>query len=154
MSRRNEIQDIAKGLVGSFNSRNNDIDGYWAIGKLQKFLEYKPSKNISIEVISGEVSPETDEFDSLIKFYRERLTVHMASRKVPEEYISLVEFSVEFEAEYQEKYHLWRSGLGKPYVIKCEITDYKGKHYTEHAYGNSRPHDPNRETRSSRAAHF
>ena len=35
MPRSARLTNIANGLCGSFVSRNNDVEGYWAIGKLR-----------------------------------------------------------------------------------------------------------------------
>ncbi|MCG9737633.1 hypothetical protein L1D32_05640 [Shewanella insulae] len=154
MARRNELGSIASGLIGSFNSRNNDVDGYWGIGKLHKFVENVSKKEVSIELLSGNISPKTNEFDSLIKFYRNRLEAHLKARSIPNSWIVAVEFTALFETEYEKKHHYWRSGLGKAYKLKCDILDDNGRHHIAYAYNNSRPHDPTRETRSCREVGF
>jgi hypothetical protein len=154
MARRIELGSIASGLIGSFSSRNNDVDGYWGIGKLHKFVESDLEKKVVIDLISGTIHPQTDEFNSLIELYRERLDFHLKARGLPREWVTSVEITVSFETEYEAKHHFWRSGLGKPYIAKCDIKDDSRKHYISHAYNNCRPHDPKREARSSRATSF
>ena len=34
MAKSKELKNIASGLYGSFISRNNDVRGYWGVGKL------------------------------------------------------------------------------------------------------------------------
>ncbi|PKH56757.1 hypothetical protein CXF83_06660 [Shewanella sp. Choline-02u-19] len=150
MARRNELGSIASGLIGSFSSRNNDIGGYWGLGKLHKFVENDSKKEIMIDLLSGNISPQTDEFDSLIESYRDRLDSHLTTGSIPKAWLVSVELTVLFEPEYEKKHHYWRSGLGKPYKAKCDILDDNGKHHVAYAYNNSQPHDPNREARSCR----
>jgi hypothetical protein len=38
MARRKELIGIANGILGSFKSRNNELDGYWSIGVLENFI--------------------------------------------------------------------------------------------------------------------
>ena len=154
MARRIELGSIASGLIGSFSSRNNDVDGYWGIGKLHKFVENEANKVVVIDLLSGCIHPPTDEFNSLIKFYQARLASHLKARNISPDWLSSVEITAEFETEYEKKHHYWRSGLGKPYKLKCDILDDNSKHHVAYAYNNSRPHDPARESRSCRDVGF
>lgn len=150
MARRKELKGIANGLITSFNSRNNDVDGYWGIGKLHKFVEHTSKKEVSIELLSGTIKPKTSEFDALIHSYREKLNSHLIAHSIPRSWVVSVDLIALFETEYEKDKHHWRSGLGKPYRIKCDILDDMGVHHISYAYNNSRPHDPNKESRSNR----
>lgn len=150
MARRKELKGIANGLVTSFNSRNNDVDGYWGIGRLHKLVEHASKKEVSIELLSGIITPKASEFDSLIYSYREKLNSHLIAQSIPKHWVVSVDIIALFETEYEKDKHHWRSGLGKPYEVKCDIQDDKGVHYIARAYNNSRPHDPSRESRSNR----
>lgn len=39
MTRRGELKDVALGVLGSFVSRNNDVDGYWCLGLLRALAD-------------------------------------------------------------------------------------------------------------------
>jgi hypothetical protein len=154
MARRTELGAIASGLVGSFNSRNNDVDGYWGIGKLYKHVAAASEKVVSIELVARSITPETNEFDSLLAFYHQKLFRYLDARHIQMAWVRSALVTVTFEAEWKPKHHSWRSAFGKPCIVVCKITDDKGRHQVAVAYNNCRPHDPQIESRSSRASNF
>ncbi len=87
MANRKELGSIASGIAGSFNSRNNDVDGYWGIGKLYKFVDDKPNKVVFIELLGKSISPHTHELDSLLAFYHEKLLGYLKRRGIPKEWV-------------------------------------------------------------------
>jgi len=154
MARRKELGSIASGIIGSFNSRNNDIDGYWAIGKLYKLVSQLERKVVSIDLKSKLISPSSNEFNFMLTFYHNMLTRLLVKHDIPSKWITSVEISAEFEAEFESKHHYWRSALGNPCNLKCDILDDNGRHHIAYAYNNCRPHDPSRESQSSRAGNL
>lgn len=154
MARRKELTNIATGIAGSFNSRNNDVGGYWGIGKLYEFAQVVKSKKIEIDLIHKAVSPSTNEFSSLLLHYHTMLSNHLLSLRIPLSWVVSAKVTATFESELQPNNHFWRSGLGKPCVVSCDIVDDKGRHHMAFAYNNCKPHDPNKETKSNRANDF
>lgn len=47
---RNALKSIAAGVLGSFVSRNNDFNGYWAIGQLYSIALRSPARTVSISL--------------------------------------------------------------------------------------------------------
>ena len=154
MARRKELGSIASGLIGSFNSRNNDIDGYWGIGKLYKYVAEASEKIVSLELIEHSITPPTYEFDSMLGCYYNKLIGYLRERNIPVAWVKSVVITATFEAEFESKHHFWRSTLGKPCHVICDITDDNGRHHVASAYNNCRPHDPSKESRSTRADNF
>jgi len=147
---RKELKNIAGGIIGSFNSRNNDVDGYWGIGKLYSFAMSKDTDTVTLDLTNETISPKTTEFDSLIKFYRNMLISQLKAKHIPYDYLAKVEITVSFAQQYQEKYHWWRSAVGKPCICTCEITDDRGGKRCVTRGNNCRPHDSSIESRSTR----
>jgi hypothetical protein len=154
MARRKELGSIASGLAGSFNSRNNDVDGYWGIGKLYKFALADDTKEVEFELIDKKISLKTSDFDCMIAAYRDKFLGYLSGRHIPIDWVSSVKISVSFECESMPKEHNWRSALGKPCLIKCDISDDKGRHHIAFAYNVCRPHDPKKENKSNRTGNF
>ena len=154
MARRRELKNISAGITDSFSSRNNDVDGYWGLGKLYAFVATAPDKTITLELVGRHVSPSTDEFNRLISFYREMLFRYLKKRNMPESWVRSASITTCFEVEYQPEHHFWRSSLGKPCTIVCDIIADTGRHYVAMAYNNCRPHDPALEVRSTRAGNI
>ncbi len=151
MARRRELKNIANGLMGSFNSRNNDIDGYWGLGKLYKHAQLHKTTTVKINLLGNTIQPETNEFDNLLEQYNAMFLRLIDSANINRNWIKSVLISVNFESEYIPEFHYWRSALGKPYICKCVITDDNDKQYSILKYNNCLPHNPLVETRSSRA---
>ena len=66
MARRREFRNIGVGLLSSFVSRNNDVYGYWGIGKLYSHMLASKSMILSIDLINEKIEPENNEFGILI----------------------------------------------------------------------------------------
>jgi hypothetical protein len=67
MARRKEFKNIANGLICSFVSRNNDVYGYWGIGKLYSHMLKSKTMTIEINILDIAISPNNNEFMILIK---------------------------------------------------------------------------------------
>jgi hypothetical protein len=74
MPRRKAFQDAARGLLGAFVSRNNDVGGYWAIGKLYAHARRSRSPEVRIDLIESTIAPPSAEFADLIAHHRQMLT--------------------------------------------------------------------------------
>jgi hypothetical protein len=64
------LTNIAGGLCGSFASRNNDLGGYWAIGKLRLLAEQHPQNTVALDVLGPSMLPPSSEFAPLLENYR------------------------------------------------------------------------------------
>ena len=154
MARRTNLGSVSSGLIGSFNSRNNDVGGYWGIGKLFSFADSVNVDTVSIELLNGAISPPTDHFSSLVVFYRAMLEARLKGLRISAAWVAKAVITVKFNQAFDPKYHYFRSALGTPYVCKCEITDDNGKVHSAAAGGICGPHSPAEESRSSRGQNF
>jgi hypothetical protein len=57
MPRGARLTNIARGLCGSFVSRNNDLDGYWSIGKLRSLADRYGRAAVLIDVLTSSIHP-------------------------------------------------------------------------------------------------
>ncbi|KPZ66992.1 MULTISPECIES: hypothetical protein [unclassified Shewanella] len=154
MARRRELGSIASGIIGSFNSRNNDIDGYWGIGKLYKLVAQLERKTVLIDLKGKAISPSSTEFDGMLTHYHNMLTRLLGKHDIPLAWITSVIITAEFETAYDHKHHYWRSALGNPCNIKCDILDDNNRHHIAYAYNNCMPHDQSKENQSSRVGNL
>lgn len=154
MVRRKDIGSIASGIVGSFASRNNDVDGYWALGKLYKFAESSGGREVVLELLTGAVQPHTHEFDLMLAFYRSKLLDYLARRGIPPEFVVSATVSVCIESAAPPNFHNRQYSVGNPCVVTCDIKDDNGRHHLARAYSKCHPHDPKKESRSARADKF
>ena len=154
MAKRRELKNIACGIISSFNSRNNDVDGYWGIGKLYKFSISKSTDTVMMDLLNKTTSPQTGEFDLLLSHYYDMLLNQVSSRRLTMDWIVKATITVSFDQEYQKIHHYWGSAIGKPCICKCEIIDDNGRIHSGVIGNNCRPHDPKREQRSARAGDY
>jgi len=147
---RKELKNIAGGIIGSFNSRNNDVNGYWGIGKLYSFAILNSTKTVTIDLTNETISPQTTEFKPLIDFYRDMLISQLKVRHIPYDFLEKVKITISFDQQYQHKYHWWRSALGEPCICTCEIIDNLGSKRSVSTGNNCRPHNPSTESKSTR----
>ncbi len=150
MARRIELKSITAGIANSFNSRNNDVEGYWGMGKLYAFVINADCKVVKLDLIESKTSPITNQFDDLILFYQQMLYRFLTKRKIPITWIKSASIEARFEVTYEHKYHYWRSALGKPCTIVCDIETDNGKHFISVQHNNCYPYDPRLETKITR----
>ncbi len=141
MGCRRELGSIASGIIGSFRSRNNDVDGYWGIGKLYLLVEHLQSKCVSINLCSQKIVPYSPHFDLMTERYSKMFKGLLIKRSIPLEWVSSAYVYVEFEADYEERHHNWRSAFGNPCNLVCVVVDDNGKSHVARAYTSCFPHD-------------
>src|SRR6476661_5746251 len=76
MQRSARLTNIAAGLCGSFASRNNDLAGYWAIGKLRSLAEQYSQSAVSLDLLAPSIQPSSPEFAQMLADY------HLLLRKL------------------------------------------------------------------------
>jgi hypothetical protein len=154
MGHRRELKNIAGGIISSFKSRNNDVDGYWEIGKLYKFAIEQNIDTVELDLINITITPPTDEFQPLLKLWRSKLESNLNSRNIPITWLASAKIIAMFNQEYIKKYHNWGSAPGDHCTCTFEIIMDNGRKSSVTSGTNCRPHDPRKETRSTRRNDF
>jgi len=77
------LKGAALGVLGSFVSRNNDVDGYWGIGKLYSHALRTDAKTIAIDLVGRTITPPSDEFRSMVSRYSEAFLGQCRKRSIP-----------------------------------------------------------------------
>jgi hypothetical protein len=150
VTRRRELNGIAGNLLGSFVSRNNDVAGYWAIGKLCAHALWAPGGEISIELLTRRLTPFGPEFDPMLDHYAERLVSSLKKRWFPPQLVTAAEVLVSFGAPFKPDPLISRPRGTVPFRCTVTLTDdlYR-RHAAQHS-GEVWPHDPQRESKSVR----
>jgi hypothetical protein len=81
MTRRRELNGIAGNLLGSFVSRNNEVAGYWAIGKLCAIALQTANGEISIELLTKRLTPPSPECNPMLDRYAAHLVSSLEKRE-------------------------------------------------------------------------
>ncbi|MES2038604.1 MAG: hypothetical protein V4495_12295 [Pseudomonadota bacterium] len=147
MPRRKQLKSIAAGIADSFNSRNNDLEGYWAIGKLCRFAHQHTIPIVTLDLLNIICAPESTEFNAVMYDYKVKLRAIMNKRGIPADWLTAFKIEIDFQPEYVAHLHYFRSGWGNPYTVTAIFFTDLGKQYIIRVCGNCRPHDPLRETR-------
>jgi hypothetical protein len=137
-----DLKNIANSIVSTFNSRNNDIDGYWAIGKLFQRALDEETKRICIDLKKGTVNENHELFVSLIDVFRNILKKKLAKHGLSETCLRSARIFVDFDCAYDSKYHKFCGSTGAPYICSCELSYTSGNIYSVKAGGRCWPHDP------------
>jgi hypothetical protein len=88
--------NIAAGLCGSFASRNNDLAGYWTIGKLRSLTEQHSQNSVLLDLLARSIQPPLSEFAQVLADYH-RLLQKVASRSgIRPEEITVAHIFVDF----------------------------------------------------------
>ncbi|MFZ6735562.1 hypothetical protein ACO0LG_26830 [Undibacterium sp. Ji42W] len=149
MPRRKQLKSIAAGIADSFNSRNNAIEGYWAIGKLCRFAHEHTISLLTLDLLNIICTPQSAEFNAVMHDYKVKLRAIMNKQGIPEDQLKAATIEIDFHPEYKAHLHCFRSVLGSPYTVTTKLMTDLGKIYCVRTGGNCKPHDPLMESRRS-----
>jgi len=148
MARRKEFKTIADGLLSSFISRNNDVYGYWGIGKLYSHMLKSKSMILEIDLIRRTIEPIDKEFELLINSYSDKLLAKMRNREIDSNHLNSAKIILTGYPNEPILYH----GQDAPNRMNCEfkITDDLGKQHfiTKDVW--CRKHSRRKESKSAR----
>ncbi|BDD10821.1 hypothetical protein FUAX_32530 [Fulvitalea axinellae] len=145
MSRKNEFQNIANGLVCSFISRNNDVDGYWGIGKLYSHMLNSGTMRLKIDFVKQKIDPANQEFAFLISKYSEWISRQIKKKRLRPSFFKSAELTL---TGYPNE-PIARYGNIAPNKVHCKmiITDDRNKKYISEVNTWCREHNPAKESR-------
>ena len=130
MGRRKELKGVCNDLLDSFVSRYNDIDGYWALGKFQAFLQTTHEVQLQFH-LTGEKGKESV-FQQTLDYYRLSLQRHLKARSLSDAWVDRAVITV---------VSLSSSQLDCVLEIKAD----NGKGFEAKRVVAVRPHKPERE---------
>ncbi len=84
MGHRKELKNIANGIIFSFKSRNNDVDGYWELGKLYSYAKSCGVNSIKLNLLDLSINPDSRNFNDLLLFWRAKLGLIVQSNQSSE----------------------------------------------------------------------
>jgi hypothetical protein len=147
-ARRKLLKNVASGLCGSFISRNNDVAGYWGLGKLRSLAQRHQTTTVSLDLLARSITPHDEQFSKLISGYRVRFAKQLNSKNISESLITSATIHVDFEPAMHEQTRIPMATWGKPFKLSVEIVDDERRSHSVSNYGYCAPHDPTRESKS------
>lgn len=150
MARRKELKNIASGLYGSFISRNNDVGGYWGIGKLCLLAQQYETQVVRIDLLAKSITPASTEFSKLITCYWSFIKQHLTARGLNESWLSAAIVELDFNAYPPLGKHIPIVTWGRLFRLIVTITDDRNRNYIISGFGYCGPHNPRKEFKSAR----
>jgi hypothetical protein len=135
MSRIQSLSSVADGIVRSFVSRNNDVDGWWALGLLLAATE-PAEPDYGIDLLSGTTTPKklSRALGELGAAWAAYFDWSLSRHGVARERVSRAHLALTFDRET----HVGSGPLGgadRPFVCRVAIDDIRGRQYQATADG-------------------
>ena len=150
MARRKQLKGIAHGLLGTFISRYNDIDGYWGLGVLRRCAS---NNNLSKIIIDLLVQSRDFAIDSPVSFtertYRSWLFNTLEKVGLDSGVLERAEIHLVF-GTFSEFPKVVRDTRGEPYQCRVLLKFKDGPLYSASKLGVCAVHDPAKDRRSTR----
>lgn len=154
MARRKELKNVASGLYGSFISRNNDVAGYWGIGKLCLLAQASETTTVQLKLLTETIAPESPQFAKLLAGYHSILQKHLSARGIPFNWVVSANIELDFKPEDSPKKHVPIVSWGNLFKLSVAIIDDKGKEHAVFGFGYCGPHNPKKEHQSGGGERF
>lgn len=147
---RKHLRTVAGGLLGTFTSRNNDIDGYWGLGVLRLYAEQRDVETLEIDLLSNvSAEPTGSPLRICERSYRSWFCSALSHRLISPKELSSAYIRIRFST-FDEFPNIIRSTRGEPYVCVVSITSEHGTEYSISRVGVCAGHDPRKELKSIR----
>ena len=121
MARRRELKGITINFSKLLSGRNNDYLGYWAVGQLSSLAQDNNVESITLDLLNLNNSIGSPQVLDMCQQMKAELNRLLVAHKIPCVWVKSVSVQFSFNQEYQEKYHYWRSALGKHYLVAVKI---------------------------------
>jgi hypothetical protein len=146
MPRRREFRGIAFDLLGAFMSRNNDVGGYWAVGKLYELARAYKACEVRVDLVRSLVTPPGPEFNDMVRRFRQWISDRITARRMQSEWLRDAFVTVRFGAK--------KIAASPANAFECTvtITDDLGRTHSAQGNGACWAHDPSKESKSLRAS--
>jgi hypothetical protein len=150
MPGRAHLTNIANGLCGSFASRNNDLNGYWSIGKLRSLAEQYGQTIVLLDLMTLSIRPSSPDFASVLAHYRRLLAKLANISPIRFEEITAAYITLDFAPSPWPRISYYKPQWGDQFTLTVTIdADGMPAGIVHHA-GYCRSHDCSKESRSTR----
>lgn len=134
MPRRKQFKGICHDILGTFVSRYNDLNGYWALGQYVAYLERRGKHQLQLKLGNEIGVPDNSSAVVAARYYRGAVLRMMNAQAMPEAWLAdgAITFSIVASSQAACEIEIV-CDLGRTYRSQCTI--------------DVRPHDPDVEWR-------
>ena len=149
MASRKQLKNLACGIAGRFVSRNNDLDGYWALGLLYADATASGTREVHLDLFEAVVALSFTNESRLVAVFRHYCEDQLRNIDL-ERHVRAATIHVSFNVEPEICESLVRTTWGDAFLCEVDITDDLGRRYKATECGYCGIHDPTKERRSTR----
>jgi hypothetical protein len=150
MASYKRLNGSAAGLLGTFVSRYNDVDGYWALGVIYSEIDELGLSEVTFRLLDGDVVPNLKCVSLLsVKYHEAVIRLLMADGIDPDEIIR-ADITVRFGPLTHSRISPAPTTRDQPFSCRVVIADYAGTERARAVEGWCHKHHFSRPTRSAR----
>jgi hypothetical protein len=148
LAKRRQLKEVAAALNEALHRRDNDVDGYWAIGVLCRHAQVHGVASVRLDLISQTMQPEDSRFAMLLAGYHASLRRRLSQRGLSVQWVSAACVEIAFDREDPTQGRALTRG--KYYELTVTIIDDTQRRRWIKCSGHCAPHDSTMEHRSNR----
>jgi len=138
MPRRIQIRAITHNFLRHFVSRNNDYEGYWALGIIYALAEKANVMSVEITLVPRHENSHPIIFDKMLTQYRFKLTELFQKQGLPDLWLNQAKIYINFKEP--------ENGISS-FECSLKIVNDLGSEYIQSTKGFCRKHDSQVESR-------
>jgi hypothetical protein len=141
MPAKKRLTNIANGLCGSFISRNNDLDGYWAIGKLRSLADQHGRTTVVLDLLASSAQPSSAQCSDVFEQYRRLLAALAEHSRIPFTDITVARIALDFAPSPWPRASYYKLQWGDQFTVTVTIEANGRAVGIAQDAGYCRPHD-------------
>ena len=145
MPAKKRLTNIANGLCGSFISRNNDLDGHWAIGRLRSLADQHRQTTVVLDLLTSSAQPSSAQCSDVFERYCRLLATLAERSRIPLADIHVARIVLDFAPPPWSRASYYKLQWGDQFTVTVTVEAHaRAAGIARHA-GYCRPHDAARE---------
>jgi hypothetical protein len=141
MPAKKRLTNIANGLCGSFISRNNDLDGHWAIGKLRSLADQHGQTTVVLDLLTSSTQPSSAQCSDVFERYCRLLATLAECSRIPFADITVARIALDFAPPPWPRASYYKLQWGDQFTVTVTIEADGRAMGMARDTGYCRPHD-------------
>jgi len=141
MPAKKRLTNIANGLCGSFISRNNDLDGHWAIGKLRSLADQDGQTTVVLDLLTSSTQPSSAQCSDVFERYCRLLATLAECSRIPFADITVARIALDFAPPPWPRASYYKLQWGDQFTVTVTIEADGRAMGMARDTGYCRPHD-------------